>query len=689
MSTVGFGLKFTGDSRDAKRALKDVSGEIKGVGRAAKLMASPVAAGAAAVAAAGVAAVALARGAVKVVTTLAEWTAETAKLNDETAKNARNLGVTADTLQALSFAAERAGASSASVAKGLKQLAVQAANAQRGSVQQVETFKRLGVEFETAGGTMRSTEAIFRDLADAIQKQGSSSRTTADLSILLGRSGAEMGSLMLGGSAGVDAMRARLEELGALQSGEALFAAEQYQDAMLDMQTATRGARMEIANEMIPAVTLFAEGVAENMPEIKGFALSLLDLAASSAASAVGFSGLHVAARLMVDDFNESAAAAIEARRAVVDVDAVLGKMAKEIVEEQRQAAAAAAALNAKAIADAKRRGEAEVRAREESMRAAEAWLDTTARTADAAAAVRTRVLRLVVDEETALANRTLDLIAEVNEARADGHITEQQRIEVTGRIKRAQLDELERAHHESEQRKEEASVRSAERAAASADLMARTSADAFSAAAAGVGELASIAAAGAAAQYGAQSKEARKAAKIAFVAQQGASLAIATVQMFQAIAAANALGLPASIPAMIAAGVIGGIQIAGIAATTIAGVADAGGTQETLGQMRRAGVTQVFNLSGKPEALITDPVGTSLLTNDLAGTFRTVRQDAARSEARDRSVRQLASAVGRGGGSSGTIRLDNRTTATVDGRILFETQQDRLVSARERGMVA
>ena len=41
MSTVGFGLKFTGDSRDAKRALKDVSGEIKGVGRAAKLMASP------------------------------------------------------------------------------------------------------------------------------------------------------------------------------------------------------------------------------------------------------------------------------------------------------------------------------------------------------------------------------------------------------------------------------------------------------------------------------------------------------------------------------------------------------------------------------------------------------------------------------------------------------------------------
>ena len=295
-----------------------------------------------------------------------------------------------------------------------------------------------------------------------------------------------------------------------------------------------------------------------------------------------------------------------------------------------------------------------------------------------------------MVDEETALANRTLDLIAEVNDARADGHITEQQRVEVTGRIKRAQLDELERAHLESEQRKADEATRATDRASASADLMAATSLDAFSAAAAGVGELASIAAASAEAQYGAQSEEAKKAAKIAFVAQQASALAIATVQLFQGISVAAASApAPANIPAIIAAGIIGGVSIAGIAATTIAGVADAGGTQETLGQMRRAGVTQVFNLSGKPEALITDPVGTSLLTNDLAGTFRTVRQDAARSEARDRSVRQLASAVGRGGGSSGTIRLDNRTTATVDGRILFETQQDRLVSARERGMVA
>ena len=100
MSTVGFGLKFTGDSRDAKRALKDVSGEIKGVGRAAKLMASPVAAGAAAVAAAGVAAVAFARGAVKVVTTLAEWTATGARLRR--AARGRIVGVGREGSQAIS-----------------------------------------------------------------------------------------------------------------------------------------------------------------------------------------------------------------------------------------------------------------------------------------------------------------------------------------------------------------------------------------------------------------------------------------------------------------------------------------------------------------------------------------------------------------------------------------------------------
>jgi hypothetical protein len=688
MSTVGFGLKFTGDSRDAKRALKSVSSEIKSVGRAAKLMASPVAAGAAAVAAAGVAAVALARGAAKVVSTLAEWTAETAKLNDETAKSARNLGISAETLQALDFAAARAGASTSDVRKSLKQLAVQMSNAQRGGALQVETFKSLGVEFEHLG-SLRSTEAVFRDLADAIQKQGESSKTTADLSTTLGRSGVTMGNLMLGGSEGFDVMLERVRDLGALQSGEALFAAEQYEDAMTDVRTATRGARMEIANEMIPAVTLLAETFADNVPEIRGFAFGVLELGANATASALGLGSYYRVLRDGTKIIADNAAATIEARRAVVDVDAVLGKLAKEIVEEQRQRAAAAAALNAKAIADAKRRGEAEVRAREESMRAAEAWLETTARTAQQSAAIRRGVLRLVVDEETALANRTLDLLEEVNNARAAGHITEQERIEVIGRIKRAQIEELARADAEAAGVKAESDEKLAADAMVAATNAAAVVVDRYAAAANGIATIASVASAAAAEQYGAQSRQAKTAAKVAFVAAQSAALAIATVQMFQAIAAANTLLYPANIPAMIAAGVIGGIQIAGIAATTIAGVADAGGTQETLGQMRRAGVTQVFNLSGKPEALITDPVGTSLLTNDLAGTFRTVRQDAARSEARDRSVRQLASAVGRGGGSSGTIRLDNRTTATVDGRVLFETQQDRLVSARERGMVA
>ena len=349
MSTVGFGLKFTGDSRDAKRALKAVSGEIKGVGRAAKLMASPVAMAAAGVAAAALAAVALARGAAKAVSTLADWTAETAKLNDETAKNARNLGVSAEMLQALNFAAERAGASSASVAKALKQLAVQSANAGRKSAQQVETFKRLGVEFETTGGAMRSTEAIFRDVADAIQIQGVNSRTTADLSILLGRSGAELGNLMLGGSKGLDEMLARITELGALQGGAALFAAEQYEDAMTDFDTAMRGVRMEIGNDLIPVVTLLLEGFVKNLPAIKDFTLGFLDLGATVITAAFGFSTLYDMTKKSAQALVDQASATLEARQALAEYDAILDGLTsplKGVVDTTRDLEKASSAVS-------------------------------------------------------------------------------------------------------------------------------------------------------------------------------------------------------------------------------------------------------------------------------------------------------------------------------------------------------
>jgi len=117
---------------------------------------------------------------------------------------------------------------------------------------------------------------------------------------------------------------------------------------------------------------------------------------------------------------------------------------------------------------------------------------------------------------------------------------------------------------------------------------------------------------------HGENSKEAAEAAKTVFGIQQALALAIATVDMFRAIAAANALGYPQSIPAMIAAGVTGGLQIAGIAATTIAGaVADSGLTPE---MVRRAtsgsGYTTAIVQSG--EAVI-DRTGTAEISRMLA----------------------------------------------------------------------
>ena len=696
---VGFGLQFFGDSRAAKKALKDVSGEMRGVGRAAKLMQSPTVAAAAAVAAVATAAASMVRIGGDVGRTLGDWAAETALANDELIKTSRNLGVNADFLQSFQFAGERAGVAAASISKGLKQLAVQSANAARGSVQQIEVFERLGVEFTTVGGAMRSTEGIVRDLADAIQAQGINSRTTADLSILLGRSGAEMGNLMLGGASGVDEMTARLEELGALQSGEALAAAERYQDALLDLEVASTGLRREVANFLIPTLTKLAEGI--TAVAVGGAGQAGAEIAAAvldGLAQSMGGTGAAaaLAARALfgyVEANNEAAAAANAAtaqQKALGDAIVGLGRPTEMMVQAQRDLSAAQRDSEKAARAAAAADRDAARAAAKSASDAAAAARDRTARDQEATD-TRRRLLRIGISEQAMASARELDTLREIDAARAANNISEVDRQQILLQITLDRIATVEAAELAAAEKQkidaDRAAAEAQDRAAMVADFAMGQAAASTSAIAGLSGTLADIVAD----NYGRQSKEARDAARAAFITSQAAALAIATVDMFRAIGAANALGPPQNIPFMIAAGVIGGIQIAGIAATTIAGVADAGATPDMIRAMQNAGVTQVFNLdkARRPEALITDPVGTSLLTNDLAGTFRTVRQEQARSEARDRNVARLADQIRQGGGPrrDQPTRIESRTTAVVDGRVLYDVQSARMIDAADRGI--
>lgn len=169
-------------------------------------------------------------------------------------------------------------------------------------------------------------------------------------------------------------------------------------------------------------------------------------------------------------------------------------------------------------------------------------------------------------------------------------------------------------------------------------------------------GALAGIAATAAAAG----DKKAAAAAKALFMIQQSFALGSAIVSTAQSVSTALATfpGVPYTIPAGILAGVLGAAQIATIVGTTISGVADAGLTSDVL---RAAGLNQHSAIAVRNDETILDPVGTKHITEMLAI--------------------QKASMLG--ANEEQTIR----TVVELDGHVLGEAVDKRLIRQQERGL--
>src|SRR3990167_515434 len=162
-------------------------------------------------------------------------------------------------------------------------------------------------------------------------------------------------------------------------------------------------------------------------------------------------------------------------------------------------------------------------------------------------------------------------------------------------------------------------------------------------------------------AAYGRQSDEAKQAAQAAFVVGKAVALAGAIVDTARGVAAGVAAGYPAAIPLVAAAAVSGAAAIATIVATTVAGGADPRVTPDML---RSAGLNRHTVLAVRNDEAVLDPTGTKLLTQDLHA-----------------AVARLNA----GGANGGPVRIT--TQVVLDGRVLGEAVDERLIRQEERGL--
>jgi hypothetical protein len=549
-------IKIRADAKQAKREMKGLGRGFTDLGSSAKKASADLFLVTAAVAAVVAAAVAAAAAFVN-------NARDVALLGDEIAKTARIVGVSAEQFQVLRFAAERSGVAMSSVTNGLKRLSRSMFDAQNGSKLTRDTFEGMGIAIEDANGNLRDSEDVFRDIADRIQTVGVNTQTTAELMTVLGRSGADLTNILMGGSEALDDFKTQAKSLGGIMDGQLLAASEAYQNSMADMDLATQGLKNELALGLIPVLTFLADIMANRvLPNI----------------------------RRMVREFGEfklpgwlKTILRTLPGGALVDIAGMASTIAGGLAGEGTGDSggfdpdAEAAALMGAFGPDGGGGGGGKTAPTEENYPALFALVEAT-QTADE---------MITTNKIAALADRLF-----------------------WERFHQANIKEM---HDQAEREADERAARAIDLAR----LTAQSQEAAAFASLAAIETFAGLAQSAVEDSYFGQTKAGKTAAKVLFLVGKAAALASAIVNMQLAISNAMAnIMAPANIGFAVASGIAGAANIAVIAATTIQGIADAGLPP---GALRAAGLNQHTALAVRNDEMVLDPKGTQEITQMLA----------------------------------------------------------------------
>jgi chromosome segregation ATPase len=137
------------------------------------------------------------------------------KMSDQT-------GRTVEDLQVLQYIGEDVGVSVDTIVSAQAKLTRAMNDARRGTTQQVEAFKKLGINVTNADGSLRSATDVMGEVFDALGQMENQTDADAIALQLLGRSAMEMNPLIKLGADGMRELTVAAEEGGAVMSETAV-----------------------------------------------------------------------------------------------------------------------------------------------------------------------------------------------------------------------------------------------------------------------------------------------------------------------------------------------------------------------------------------------------------------------------------------------------------------------------------
>jgi hypothetical protein len=207
---------------------------------------------------------------VGIATHAAEAAAEMQHLSEST-------GVPVERLSALSFAAKAAHLDLETLAKGLERLDKAIAKAAAAPEGTANAFSNMGVKVKNAAGEIRPVNDILLDTADKFQGYEEGAGKVALAAELLGQKlGPRFIPFLNMGRDGIKDFLDYATKVGAVLSGDAARAAEEYERTLTKISIAGMGVQNTIMTALLPALTAVAEGLKKTAEDGNSFGSTLL-----------------------------------------------------------------------------------------------------------------------------------------------------------------------------------------------------------------------------------------------------------------------------------------------------------------------------------------------------------------------------------------------------------------------------
>lgn len=228
---------------------------------------------------------------------------------DEIGKTADRLGLTTDALQELRSAAEQSGVAANTLDMAMQRFGRRVAEARQGAGEAKDALAEMGVALVDADGAARPVEAVLADVADAMASMSDQTDRNRLAMRLFDSEGVALVNMLRNGADGLEAMRDRAREMGAVIEEDSVRAAEALRTE-IDLLSDAISTRFTAAiGSMAKAFNDFAgiRGPTEELQALRQ-ELEQLDSDLDDAANVTDWLGRP----------NEELKAALEERRAIV-----------------------------------------------------------------------------------------------------------------------------------------------------------------------------------------------------------------------------------------------------------------------------------------------------------------------------------------------------------------------------------